>query len=218
MGLEAVGRAVARRERVDVVQCALESSALFMKQRRVRIVGGGEMRIDGIERQVRTGEQLGQRAGEIVEPEPEPVHAGVDFQVIAHPLLVPRRCRLHGTCRSRCRDGRRQPAIEQAIEIADAQRAEDQNLRAHSRIAQHRAFFDVRACHEIRSGVLERAGNLSCAVAVRVGFHHRNQAGRAIASLTGQVLDNAAVVRLEGTQVDSGDSRTNHVNPIAFRC
>src|SRR6185436_8941663 len=104
-------------------------------------------------------------AAQVVEPEPEPVHAGVDLQVIANALAIARRGRLHGARGARRRDRRREPAFEQAVEIADAERAEDENFRADAGGAQGRAFFDVSTGDEIRAGILERPRDLARAVA-----------------------------------------------------
>ena len=63
----------------------LESLALRVKQRRIRIVGRREMRVDGDDLQIAAGDQLGQRELEVVVPQPEPVHARVDLQMTAKP-------------------------------------------------------------------------------------------------------------------------------------
>ena len=91
-------------------------------------------------------------------------------------------------------------AIEQAVEVADAQRAEHEDLRAHAGSPQHRPLFDVGAREQIRAGVFERACHLPGAVPVRVGLDHRNHAGadRAIAQLAAKEFDDAPVVRLKG--------------------
>ena len=59
----------------------LESLALRLKERRVGIVGRREMRVDRDDLEIAAGDQLGQRELEVVVPQPEPVHAGVDLQV-----------------------------------------------------------------------------------------------------------------------------------------
>ena len=51
-------------------------------------------------------------------------------------------------------------------------RAEDQDLRANAGGAKRRPFFDVRAGHQIRTGILERASHLHGAVAVRIRLDH----------------------------------------------
>ena len=199
-----------RRQRFDVDERALEPRVLLVKERRLRIVCRGKVRIHRIEIEIRTGEQLGQRARKIVEPEPEPVHPGVDFEVIPHALPVPRRGRLHRTRRARRRDRRRQPAVEQAIEIADAEGAKHQNVRADPGLAQHCAFFDIGASQKVRSGLFKRAPHLPGAMTVSVGLDHRNQARHPIAPFAADMLDDAPVVRLERVQVDSGNGGTNH--------
>ena len=60
----------------------LEPAPLFVEQRRLGLVGGAEVRVHGVEPQVRAGEQLRQRARQVVVTEAEPVEAGVDLEVI----------------------------------------------------------------------------------------------------------------------------------------
>ena len=176
------------------------------------IVGGREVRVDGVELEVRAREQLRQRAAQVVEAEPEPVHAGVDLQVIADALAVARRGGLHGARRARRRNRRRQPAVEQAIEIADAQRAEHQNLGADAGGPQRRAFLDVGAGQQIGAGLFERARHLAGAVAVGVRLDDGDHAGRR-AARPRLALERGAdvpVVRLERREIDAGDGRANH--------
>ena len=60
--------------------------------------------------------------------EAEPVHAGIDLQVTAeHVDRAARGRRLQRRAADGRRDGRRQVVLEHAVEIADAERAEDQN-------------------------------------------------------------------------------------------
>ena len=61
----------------------LESLALRLKQRRIRIVRRREMRVDGDDLEIAARDQLGQRELEVVVTQPEPVHAGVDLQMTA---------------------------------------------------------------------------------------------------------------------------------------
>ena len=164
---------------VDLRQRAIESHALLVEQRAAGIVGGREVRVDGLELEVLAREQLRQRAAQVVEPESEPVHAGVDLQVVAQPLLVAGGGRLHRLRGAGRRDGRRQPAVEQAVEIADAERAEHQDLGPHAGGAQHRSFLDVGAGEQIGAGLLERARHLARAVPVGVRLDDGNDAAAA---------------------------------------
>ena len=73
----------ARAELVERPAGRLESRALRLEQLVSGLVGGAEMRVHRVEREVRAGEQLRQRPPQVVVPEPEAVHAGVDLEVIA---------------------------------------------------------------------------------------------------------------------------------------
>jgi hypothetical protein len=53
------------------------------------------MREHRLEPQVRTLNHPGQRAAQVVVPEPEAIHAGIDLQVIPDNRAMPRRGRLH---------------------------------------------------------------------------------------------------------------------------
>ena len=114
------------------------------------------MRVDGIELEVFAGEQTGQGAAQVIEAKAETVHSGVDLQVIGKTLPITGGRALHRARRARRRDGWREPAIEQAVEIADAQRAEDENLRFHAGRAQRRAFLDVGTRQQIGAGLFQR--------------------------------------------------------------
>src|SRR5204863_5108337 len=115
-------------KRVDRAQRLLEPRALFGEERRTRIVRRGEVRVDGVHREVRAGEELGKRAAKIVVAKPEPVHAGVDLQMVVNLLPVARRGGLNGAGSRRRGDRRREAAVEQAVELADGERAERENV------------------------------------------------------------------------------------------
>ena len=163
----------------DFVSRALESDPLLGEQRRFRVVSGGEVRVDRVEVQIPTGEQAGQCPFQVVEAKPEPVHAGVDFEVIPQTLVVFLSRGLHRTSRAGRRDGWRQTAVEQAIEIADAERPEHEDVGVHAGRSQHGAFFDVGARQQIRARRFERERHLSRAVTVGVRLDDGNDSRRA---------------------------------------
>ena len=193
---------------------AIEARALFAEERRLGIVGGGEVGVNRLELEVRAREQTGQRPLEVVEAETETVHAGIDLQVIPQRHSVFRGRRLHGLRGARRGDRRRETAVEQPVEIADAECAEHQNLRAHARLPQRVPLFDVRAGEQIRAGVLERACDLSGAVAVGVRFDDRDDARRAD-RVALQMIDDGAVVGLQRAEIDPRDGRSDHAAPAA---
>src|SRR5690349_1478572 len=114
-------------ERSDVLQRPREAHALIVEHRRIRYIGGREMRIHGVELEVRAREQFWKRSLQVVEPKAEPVHAGVDLEVIPDPLLVFQSRGLNRAGGSGRGDGRRELAVEQAVEIAHAHRAEHED-------------------------------------------------------------------------------------------
>ncbi len=91
--------------------------------------------------------------------EAEPVHAGVDLEMAAEPHAARAAAGLERARGGRRRDGRRQAVLEDAVEIADAQRAEHQNRNASTPASRSDdALFDVRARqHRARRPLRARA-------------------------------------------------------------
>ena len=174
----ALGFAPAQSEFRDDLRRLLESHALFVEQRQIRIVRRGEVRVDRLEPEVGAAQHLRQRAAQVVVAKPEPVHAGIDLQVIADGRPARRRGRLDRPRGGRRRDGRRQRKLEQPVEVADAQRAEHEDRHRHARAAEDDPFFDIRARQHRRARLLEREGDALRAVAVGVGFDDGDDAGR----------------------------------------
>ncbi len=175
---------------IDCLQRRLEVCTLLVEERLLRLVGRRKVRVDRVEPQVGAREQFRQRAPQVVVAEAEAVHPRVDLQVVAQRRLVLRRGLLHGARGGRRRDGRRQRELEQAVEIADAQRAENQNRRAHAGAPQHDGLFDVRARQQIRPGSLERERDTLRAMSVGVGFDHGDDSRR-VAARSLRVRDTA---------------------------
>ena len=198
---------------LDLGQRAFEPHSLLVEQRRVRLVGGREMRVDGAELEVLAREQFGQRPSQVVVPKPEAIHPGIDLEVIRKPPLVLGRRRLHGACGARRGDRRRQPAVEQAVQIADAEGAEDQYVRLHAGGAQLGPFLDIGARQQIGAGVLERARDLAGAVAVRIRLDHRNRARRPGGPFAREVFGDVSEVARDSAQIDAGDGGTDHASP-----
>src|SRR5205807_10416616 len=113
----------------------------------------------------------------------------------------------------RSRDGGRQAAIEEPVEIADAERAENENLARHARRPQRGALLDVGAGEQVRTGLLERVRDGPRAVPVRVGLHDGDRAGRPLAAFPRQMLDDVTVVELERVEIDPRNGGTDHESP-----
>ncbi len=154
-----------------------ESRALRLEQRVARLVGGAEVRVDRIEREVRAREQLRQRPAQVVVAEAEAIHAGIDLEVIAQRRAALRGAVLQRVAGGRARDRRRQVVIEHAVEIADAERAEDQDRRANAGLAEIDAFFDVRHRQHRRARGFECRRDAARAVTVGVGLDDGDDAG-----------------------------------------
>jgi hypothetical protein len=146
-------------------------------------------------------------------PEPEAVHPRVDLQVVRELPLVLRGRGGDRTRRAGRRDRRRQAAVEQAVEVADAERAEDQDVGAHARRTQLGTFFDVRAREQIRARVLEGAGHLAGAVPVGIRLDDGDHARRAVGPPAREMFPDVAEVAGDGTEIDPRDRGTDH--PIA---
>jgi hypothetical protein len=166
------------------------------------------MRVDRLEPQVRAGEQLRQRAAQIVVTKTKAVHPRVYLQVIAKDRAV--RCgrRLHGAGGGRRRDCRRQRELEQSVEVADAQRAEDQNWHADPCPPENDGFLDVSACEQIRARGFERERDPLGSMPVRVCLDDSDDSrGR---RSFGQKLLNCFEVGLQRRQVNVRDSASDH--------
>src|SRR5882724_8733393 len=167
------------------------------------------MREDGVELEIRTPQHLGQCAAQVVEPEPEPVHPRVDLEVTAQPLLVPRRGRLHSPRGPRRRDRRREPTVEQPIEVTDAERPEYQDLSPNTRRPQRGTFLNIRTRQQIRPRILERPPNLRRPVTVSIRLHDRDDPRRPRGLLAPKMIDDRAIVRLERLKIDARNRRPN---------
>ncbi len=109
--------------------------------------------------------------------------------------------------------------IEDAVEIADAERAEDQDRRANAGLAQIDALFDVRDREHRRARRLERRRDAARAVAVGVGLDDGDDAGRdhgpaagaAIeAGFVGEIRADGLEVGFEGGEIDARGRAANH--------
>ena len=195
---------------VERSQRVCEGRALRVHERVLGVFRGREVRVDAVEPQVRTDQQLAQGSSQVVMPEAEPVHAGVDLQVVADPRPTPRGFRFDGPCRGRRRDRRHQVVLEQPAEIADAQRAEHEDGGAHPRRTQRDRLFDVGTRDHPRPGALERERHGNGAVPVGVGLDDGDDGGRrAFNRFSGQKGGDGTVVGLDSGQIDQGDGGAN---------
>ena len=154
----------------------LETLALCLKQRVVGIVRGGKVRVHGRDVEIAARQQLRQRALEVVEAQAEAVHAGIDLQMTRQrrPVL---RCRgLKRSSGAGRGDRRREVVLEHAVHVADAERAEDENLGGDTCLAEHDGFLDIGARENCRACFLQRERDRGRAVSVRVRFDDADDA------------------------------------------
>ena len=201
-------------------ECGLEPLVLLGHQRVLGNVGCREVRVHRRELEVRAGEQLADHAGQVVMAKAEPVHAGVDLQVVSHAQPAPGRLALDGRPRRRGGDGRGEAVVEQAGQLADAQRAEDEDLGGHAAAPEHDRLLDVGAREHRRARALEGARHGDGAVAVGVRLDDGDDARR-MAALTGwsarEEGGDGPVVRLDGREVHVGDSGADHADILDRR-
>ena len=107
----------------------------------------------------------------------EAIHPGVDLQMTRQLDAMLRRGCLQRPACARCRDRGREAVLEHAIEIADAERTEDQNLGRHAGLAEDDRLFDVGARENRGAGVLQRERDRRRTMAVRVGLDDADDAG-----------------------------------------
>ena len=161
---------------------------------------------------------------QVVVAEPEPVHAGVDLEVIARAARPARAAaRLQRPARRRRRDRRRQAVLEDAVEVADAERAEHEDCGPHAGRPQHDAFLDVGAREHRGARLLERERHRSRAVPVGVRLDDGDDAGGAAAPgpsarrASARKPAMAPVVRLQGGEVDVRDRAAGSQAPVLRR-
>src|SRR3954469_15952115 len=87
---------------------SFESRALRFEQLMPRLIGGAEVRVNGVKGEILTGEQRRQRAFQVVVSEPKPIHAGVDLQVVMQRRAALLRRLLQRVARRGAQDRRRQ--------------------------------------------------------------------------------------------------------------
>ena len=102
------------------------------------LVGRGEMGVQRFDAQRGRLEDGRQRAAQVVVAQAEPVHAGVDLDVAAEHRLARGGGVGQGPAGPRRRDGRRQSVREDAVEIRDAEGAEDEDRGGDTGLAQRR--------------------------------------------------------------------------------
>ena len=192
----------------------VESQPLLGERRVVGCIRGREVRVDSVDGEVRAGRDFRERAIEVVVPESETVHAGVDLQMATERHLASRGGLLEGARGGGRRDRGREVVREHALEIADAQRTKDQDWRAHTRFTQDDAFLDVGTRQHGCAGILERKAYFRGAMAVGVGLDDRDHA-RGGCCRCSQEVGNGGVVRADGPKVDARNSRTDHLDMVS---
>ena len=206
-----VGRVSQPSPQPELLQTAhrlVEAGALDIKQRVRPVLGRGEVGVDRVDLETGAVENLGHSLGEVVVPEPEPVHPRVDLQMADHPRAPARRRVAERTGRDGRRDRRRQSVGEHPVEVADTQRAEHQDRRPDTAAAQLHPFLDVSACQHPGSGSLQRARHRHRAVPIAVRLDDRDHIGSIGA--TPHIRDDRLVVGADRVKVDVREGGSHH--------
>jgi hypothetical protein len=108
--------------------------------------------------------------------------------------------------------------LEDARNVAHSKCAEDQDLRAHSRLPQDDALFDIGDGQNRRAGLLEGHGNRSRSVPVRVGLDDGNDSGNpgpfGSTRAGGEKRRNRAEIRLKRVEIDVGERAACSHRPL----
>ena len=118
------------------------------------------------------------------------------------------RCGLQGARGRWCGESWGQIVLKDAMEIADAERAENQDWNANARSPQDDAFLDVGAGEHRRARLLERGPDLRRTMTVRVRFDHRDDLWNGFLCGACEKVGDRAKVRSDRVKVYASDSRS----------
>src|SRR4051812_16993775 len=108
--------------------------------------------------------------------------------------------------------------LEDAVEVADAQRAEDEDRDLHARLSQDDALLDIGAREHLRPCALERKPDAGRSVPVRVCFDDGNDArGEAGCALCCERRRDRAQVRFDSAEIDNRACRADHLSTGGLR-
>ena len=147
------------------------------------------------------------------------MHAGIDLQVITDARGAIGRGTLQGPAGGGARNRRRQVVFEDAGKIADAERAEHENPRPRSCLAQLDALFQIGDGQPGGARLFQRAGDAHGAVAVRVRLDDADDAGRrggpprggpVEGGFAGQILGQRSIVGARRVEIDARGRAANH--------
>src|SRR4051794_26437933 len=107
--------------------------------------------------------------------------------------------------------------LEDAVEVADAQRAEDKDRDLHARLPQDDAFLDIGAREHLGPCALERKSDAGRPVPVRVCLDDGNDARReAGCALCCERRRDRAQVRFDSAEIDNRACGADHYLPEDF--
>src|SRR3954466_10814743 len=108
--------------------------------------------------------------------------------------------------------------LEYAVEVADAQRAEDKDRDLHARLPQDDAFLDIGAREHLGPCALERKSDAGRPVPVRVCLDDGNDARReAGCALCCERRRDRAQVRFDSAEIDNRACRADHLSTGGLR-
>ncbi len=211
----AVGGVAYRRrqpERDERPARLVEPQALVGEDRVFTVLGSRKVRVHPAHLEVRAARDRGHRAIELIVAEPEPVHAGVDLQVARQANASASRDLFEHPRGGGAGHRRRQPVIHDAVHLANAQGAEDEDWYRDAGLPEPNALLDVGAGEHRRTGGLERERSAFRTVAVGIRLDDADDPGRHAARP--DIRRHRAVVVRERVEIDAGDGRPpDHATP-----
>jgi hypothetical protein len=108
--------------------------------------------------------------------------------------LVSERGGLKRTAGTRSRNGWHEAVLEHAIDVADAERTENENLGPHPGFAKDDGLLDVGARENRRTCLLQRETNGSRSMTIGIGLDDRDDARRTLIRVTVRLKPDPTVV------------------------
>ena len=195
--------AEAQAERRQLPQNGVEPLALVAERGVVGIVRGREMGVHRLDLQVAARGELRQRAIEVVGPESEPVHAGVDLQAVAGA----RATAAAASCSARAADGVEIVGVRLCVGIPSRSltlSAPKIRIGEMTPLRAGRCLPRCRARQHRRAGFFQRPRHLSapwpCAFALTTVMTFSDP----------RKITDGPEIGADGVKVDACDGRPNH--------
>ena len=195
--------ATRRHEFHQVLRSHLEPLTLLIEHRTVRRVRRRKVCENAFEAEVLAGKDRRQCAWKFIVSQSQPMHAGVDLQVISDRSSPFGRCRLQDLGGLWRRDRWCERMLDQGIGGIGVVCVKHENWRSNAGLTQCDAFVNVSTRKHCCSRLLESERDAAGTVTVAVGLDDGDDRGRHSAGLAHQMLLDRSEVLLQRVQVDT---------------